>query len=212
MTLSGIQINLLGHTRKDYADTGVVGARAFQNDPFFEFMSPQAMVRARGLAIFCRSYVSVMGDAGHVLAARQPDGRLVGVAAWVKPGRFPLPPASQVRQLGAAFRALLLRPRALVIGSKYLLAVEKAHPHERLWYLQLLVVDPAVQRIGIGTLLQRPQLAQADEDGLPCYVETQNSDNLPYYGRFGYEVVEELRPVRGGPPIWTLRREPREPG
>jgi hypothetical protein len=61
-------------------------------------------------------------------------------------------------------------------------------------------------------MLQRPQLAQADEEGLACYVETQNPDNLPYYGRFGYEVVKELRPVRNGPPIWTLKREPRDPG
>ncbi|MGD0083690.1 MAG: GNAT family N-acetyltransferase [Acidimicrobiales bacterium] len=212
MTSSGIQINPLGHTRKDYADAGIVGARAFHNDPFFEFMSPQPMLRARGLALFCRSYVSVLGDAGHVLAARRPDGRLVGVAAWVKPGCYPLRLAAQVRQLGAAFRALVLRPKALVDGSRYLLAVDRAHPPEPLWYLQLLVVDPPVQRLGIGTMLQRPQLAQADEEGLACYVETQNPDNLPYYGRFGYEVVKELRPVRNGPPIWTLKREPRDPG
>ncbi len=212
MTLPGITVNLLGQTRKDYADAGIVGARAFQNDPFFEFMSPQPMVRARGLAIFCRSYVSVMGEAGHILAARRPDGQLLGVAAWVKPGRFPLPVASQVRQMGGALRALLLRPRALVIGSQYLLAVEKVHPHEPLWYLQLLVVDPSVQRMGIGAMLQRPQLERADEEGLACYLETQNPDNLPYYRRFGYEVVRELHPVKNGPPLWTLRREPREPG
>jgi predicted N-acetyltransferase YhbS len=111
----------------------------------------------------------------------------------------------------STFWALVGRPKALVDGTKYLLAIEKVHPHEEVWYLQLLVVDPSVQRLGIGALVQRPGLAKADEDGLACYLETQNPDNLPYYRRFGYEVVEELRPVKHGPPLWTMRREPRDP-
>jgi GNAT superfamily N-acetyltransferase len=212
MTPPDIRIGLLGHTGKDFGDAGVVGARAFHNDPFFEFLAPRPMQRARGLSLFCRSYVSVLGDAGHVLGARRPDGRLVGVAAWVKPGRYPLAIPAQLRLGGGSFWALATRPKALVDGGKYLLAIEKVHPHEKLWYLQLLVVDPSVQRIGIGGMLQRSELAQADEEGLACYLETQNPDNLPYYRRFGYEVVRELHPVRNGPPLWTMRREPRGPG
>jgi GNAT superfamily N-acetyltransferase len=212
MTPPDIQIDLLGHTSKDYGDAGVVGARAFHNDPFFEFLAPRPIQRARGLSLFCRSYVSVLGDAGHVLGARRPDGRLVGVAAWVKPGRYPLPVPSQLREAGGAFLALASRPKALVDGSKYLLAIDRVHPREDLWYLQLLVVDPSVQRLGIGGMLQRPELARADEEGLPCYLETQNPDNLPYYRRFGYETVKELHPVKNGPPLWTMRREPKDPG
>jgi GNAT superfamily N-acetyltransferase len=211
VTLPDVQIGPLGHTGKDFGDAGVVGARAFHNDPFFEFLAPRPIQRARGLSLFCRSYVSVLGDAGHVLGARRRDGRLVGVAAWVKPGRYPIPLPAQLRMLGGSFLALASRPQALVDGSKYLLAIEKVHPHEKLWYLQLLVVDPSVQRLGIGGMLQQSELARADEEGLACYLETQNPDNLPYYRRFRYEVVQELRPVRNGPPLWTMRREPRAP-
>jgi ribosomal protein S18 acetylase RimI-like enzyme len=211
MTVSGIEIDQLGTTSNDFDDAGVVAARAFHHDPFFEFLSPRAVQRARGLALFCRSYVSVLGDAGYVLGARRSDGRLVGVAAWVKPGRYPLPVGAQVRQGGGSFRALATRPRALVDGTKYLLAIEKVHPHEKIWYLQLLVVDPSVQRLGIGAMLQSPGLQRADEDGLGCYLETQNFDNLAYYRRFGYELAEELRPVKNGPPLWTMRRQPQEP-
>jgi ribosomal protein S18 acetylase RimI-like enzyme len=211
MTVTGIEIDVLGGTAKDFGDAGVVAARAFHHDPFFEFLAPRPIQRARGLALFCRAYVSVLGDAGHVFGARQSDGRLVGVAAWIKPGRYPLPVAAQLRQSAQALWALAIRPRALVDGTKYLLAVEKAHPHERHWYLQLLVVDPSWQRRGVGAILQHPGLARADEDALPCYLETQNPDNLAYYRRFGYEVVEQLKPVKDGPLLWTLRREPREP-
>jgi GNAT superfamily N-acetyltransferase len=211
MTLAGIEIDELGHTSKDYSDAGVVGARAFHHDPFFEFLAPRPVQRARGLSLFCRAYVSYLGDAGYTLGARQPDGRLVGVAAWVKPGRYPIPVPAQLRGAAQTIWALASRPKALVDGGKYMVAIDKVHPKEKIWYLQLLVVDPAVQRLGIGGMLQRPGLALADNDGLPCYLETQNSDNLPYYRRFGYEVVEELRPVKNGPPLWTMRREPREP-
>ena len=211
MTPPDVEIRPLDRTSKDYGDAGVVGARAFHNDPFFEYLAPRPIQRARGLSLFCRSYVSVLGDAGHILGARRPDGRLVGVAAWVKPGCYPLSIPAQLRQGGGAFWALARRPKALLDGGKYLLAIEKVHPHERLWYLQLLVVDPSMQRLGIGGMLQRPGMASADEDGLACYLETQNPDNLPYYRRFGYEVVRELRPVKNGPPLWTMRREPQDP-
>jgi GNAT superfamily N-acetyltransferase len=101
---------------------------------------------------------------------------------------------------------MALRPRALWDGLRYLLALEAVHPKEPVWYLLLLVVDPSVQRGGIGTRLQAAGMEQADQGGLDCYLETQKPDNLPYYRRFGYEVVEELRPVRSGPPLWTMRR------
>jgi GNAT superfamily N-acetyltransferase len=211
MTPPGIEVRPLGRSSKDYGDAGVVGARAFHNDPFFEFLSPRPIMRARGLAIFCQSYVATIGDRGVVLGARQADGRLVGVAAWIKPGCFPLPVATQLRQVGGSLRALAVRPRALVDGSKYLLAVDHVHPRDRHWYLQLLVVDPSVQRRGIGGLLQQPGLERADTDGLPCYLETQAPENLAYYRRFGYEVVDELSPVKNGPPLWTMLRQPKAP-
>ena len=50
-------------------------------------------------------------------------------------------------------------------------------------------------------------LEVADREGVDCYLETQKPENLAYYRRFGYEVVEELQPVAGGPPLWTMRRQ-----
>lgn len=184
----------------------MVAARAFHNDPFFEYLDPKGVRRARALALFWRSEIAALGDGAKVLGARDQDGRLVGVSVWLPPGEYPLPAADQVRQLLGAGRAMMLRPKAMVDGLRYILAIEKAHPKDELWYLLLLVVDPAVQRGGIGARLQEEGLASADRDGLDCYLETQKPENLVYYRRFGYAVAEELRPVRGGPPLWTMRR------
>jgi GNAT superfamily N-acetyltransferase len=161
------------------------------------------------LAIYWRSILAGLGGEDRLLAARDAGGRLTGIAAWVAPGAYPQPAPVQARQALGALRALVPRPPALVRGSKYLLAIDKVHPKEHLWYLELLVVDPSMQRSGIGGRLQAEVMAEADEDGLDCYLETQNSDNLPYYARFGYEVADELHPVRSGPPLWTMRRKAR---
>ena len=201
-----VEVAQLAERRRDLDDAAAVAARAFQFDPFFEFLSPRPLLRARGLGLYWRAVLANLGAGARVLGARRPDGRLVGVAATVEPGGYPPPVGAQLRQMAGAFRGLIPRPPALVTGSRYLLAIDKEHPHDELWYLALLVVDPELQRSGVGGLLQQPMLRAADEAGHDCYLETQNSDNLPYYRRFGYEVVTELRPVRKGPPIWTMRR------
>jgi GNAT superfamily N-acetyltransferase len=211
VSLAGIQVNEIGPSAQDYADAAVVASRAFHNDPFFEFLSPRPIQRAKGLAIFWRSQIAHLGERAVTLGARRPDGRLVGAAVWIKPGCYPLPVSLQLRQSGGALWAMYQRPRSLQHGSQYLLAIDKAHPKEPHWYLELLVVDPSMQRSGIGSMLQQTEMAKADQEGLPCYLETQNADNLPYYRRHGYEVVDELHPVKGGPPLWTMRREPKVP-
>jgi GNAT superfamily N-acetyltransferase len=209
MGLDGITIGAVGTSRLDLDESAVVAARAFYSDPFFEYLEPRPLLRARGVALFFRAAVEALGPERRVLGARDREGRLLGVAAWAPPGTYPPPARAQVRELASALRAFGPRPRALVDGSKYLLAIDRAHPKDELWYLLLLVADPSRQRSGIGTALQQPILDEADEAGLDCYLETQKEENLPYYRRFGYEVVRELHPVRAGPPLWTMRRRAR---
>jgi ribosomal protein S18 acetylase RimI-like enzyme len=192
-------------------DAAMVAARAFHDDPFFEFLDRRAVTRARGLALYWRASIAAAAASpgAQLTGARDDAGRLLGVSVVMPPGSYPLPAAAQVRQLLGALRAMVIRPAALVNGTRYLSAIEAAHPREALWYLMLLVVDPSAQRSGIGSRLQQEMLSAADADGLDCYLETQKPENVPYYRRFGYEVEGELRPVRKGPPLYRLRRRPR---
>jgi GNAT superfamily N-acetyltransferase len=205
---SGIDVEIapLSNRGRDLRDSAMVAARAFHHDPFFEYLDPNGVTRARGLALFWRSELAALGPDILLSGARTQDGRLMGVSVWLPPGTYPLPAASQVRQLAGSAWAMVLRPPALWRGLRYLLAIDKAHPKEQLWYLLLLVVDPSAQRLGIGARLQEEGLASADKEGLDCYLETQKPENLVYYRRFGFDVSQELRPVKGGPPLWTMRR------
>ncbi|HET9692526.1 MAG TPA: GNAT family N-acetyltransferase [Acidimicrobiales bacterium] len=203
-----VDVAPLTTTGRDLDEAAIVAARAFHIDPFFEWLVPGEVQRARALALFWRGMLSSLPPAAEVTGARRPDGRLVGVCAWVPPGAYPLAASGQARQLVGGLRALIRTPGRLAKGLPYLFAIDKAHPHEPLWYLMLLVVDPVAQRSGIGGRLQRPGLERADAEGADCYLETQKEDNVAYYRAAGYEVAEVLRPVAGGPPLWTMRRPP----
>ena len=82
------------------------------------------------------------------------------------------------------------------------------HTKDEHWYLVAIGVDPALQGSGVGTRLLAPGLAAADAEGLPAYLETEKERNLPFYGRHGFEVRDEIS-RRGTPTVWTMWREPR---
>jgi len=196
-------------TGRDLDEVAAVAARAFHIDPFFEWLEPGELRRARALGLFFRTMIRNAGPGVEVTGARRADGRLVGVAVWIAPSKFPPPVAAQVRSLLGSGWALALRPERLVPGTRYVAALDRAHPREPMWYLQVLATDPIAQRRGVGATLLGPGHERADREGLDCWLETQKEDNIVYYRRFGWEVAGELRPVSGGPPLWTMRRPSR---
>ena len=78
-------------------------------------------------------------------------------------------------------------------------------PH---WYLYGMGVKPSHQRQGVGHMLLQNVLVEADKAGLPCYLDTTNASNLPFYKRHGFSVVAHGQPIAEGPVIWAMRREP----
>ena len=67
-----------------------------------------------------------------------------------------------------------------------------------------------LERGGLGTRLLEPTLERADREKLACYLETSDRDNIAFYERFGFEVVDDNLPlIAGGPTHAAMRREPR---
>ena len=208
--MSGREIEIVEglSSRTEIDDAAVVGARAFQNDPFLRHLAPPSMLRARGLAIYMRAMLKNLGAGGRILTARH-EGRIVGLGAWVGPGGYPAPGRNQAAQVAGLVHAFAPRPQMAPDGMRYMRAIEHEHPKDPLWYLAILTVDPELQRSGIGRRLVEPILERCDVEGIDAYLETQKHDNLAYYQRFGFETVSELRPVASGPPLWTMRRSTR---
>jgi ribosomal protein S18 acetylase RimI-like enzyme len=88
-------------------------------------------------------------------------------------------------------------------------ALVRAHRKDPQWYLMVLCADPLAQRSGVGTMLLEEALTQVDVEGVGSHLETPRLDNVAYYRRFGYELIETLTPLEGGPPYYTMWRAPR---
>jgi GNAT superfamily N-acetyltransferase len=185
-----------------------VSVRAFADDPFFRWLFPNDTTRERSTAKIHAVVLRHLSSIGTTRTAFV-DGKVAGVALWLPPGSWPLPPMAQVRQLFGTIPAFRGSFSSLNRARPLLKEVAKAHPKRRHWYLQLLMTDPPYQRQGIGGLLQNPTLEICDREGLPAWLETQKHENLAYYARFGFEVVSEHKAPGDGPSIWSLNREPK---
>ena len=185
-------------------------ATAFHDDPPAVWLLPDEEKRRRALRgnfVMASRYGLRYGD-----TYVTPD-TTAGVAIWLPPDN-PVP--STPRLIRAGFLQFALAPLNFGFGAfRRFLAVmdqmEKLHKSDvpkRHWYLMVMGVDPPLQGQGIGSDLIQPGLAKADRDRLPCYLETAKEINLKFYGKHGFEVLREVELARGGPLMWTMKREP----
>jgi GNAT superfamily N-acetyltransferase len=184
-------------------------ARAFHDDPVFNFLIPDLRSQARAALTLMGSVLNDALPFGEVWVGRD-GGSITGAAVWLPPGAYP---RGTRREAITALQDLRSVPRIggrLPAGLRIFRAIDDAHrrvdePH---WYLALLGCDPKFQRRGIGTALLAPVLARADHEHFGAYLETQTPDNVPWYRRFGFDVVDELK-ARDCPPMWAMYRDPK---
>ena len=84
--------------------------------------------------------------------------------------------------------------------------IEKVHPKTPHWYLQVIGTDPVKQGKGFGSLIMRHQLAIADKQGVPAYLESSKESNIPIYKAFGFDVTGEIR-IPNGPVLYPMWRK-----
>ena len=79
-------------------------------------------------------------------------------------------------------------------------------PH---WYLLAIGVEPEHQGQGVAGAIMRPILERADDQHVPCYLETHEEKNVRIYQRHGFEIAERAE-VPGHPiPVWAMLRAAR---
>jgi GNAT superfamily N-acetyltransferase len=191
--------------------SAVVGAlaRAFYDDPLFNHFVPDPISQTKGLLTFMGAGVADAAPFGEIWVART-DGKVACGAVWLPPGAYP---RTARRDLMTNLRGAptFLRSGRRLGGAVRLLGVlDKAHHevHEPHYYLAILGTDPIFQRSGAGSAALRPVLERCDAEGLSAYLETQKEENLAYYARHAFELVQRVD-VKGVPPIWTMLRKPR---
>jgi len=178
-------------------------ARAFQDDPAWEWVLPSARRRAALLPWLFRVNFEVT-DAEPWTTV----GDVRGCARWVAPG----PPRMHV---GPMLRALVATPVRLREATQRFFAYGRAVEGMRVsaspgphWYLAGIGVDSGSRRQGIGTALLEPGIRHSKEDKVPCTLLTNNEENVAFYTKRGFEVVQEGRTPIEGPRAWVMHRRP----
>jgi ribosomal protein S18 acetylase RimI-like enzyme len=202
--------------RSRLADAADLAARAFHADPLFQWLFPEASVYAAQVRDVMHALLAVRVGFGSAYVAGGEPMRGVLAVEW--PGRV-ASTLETLRWLGPA----LLKMAARTLGTRdlgmqfsrgesglnVLGALHEQRPKAPHLYITVLSVEPTLQRTGIGGMLLRQALFEADRQGVPAHLETAKPANVDYYRRFGFEVLQDM--TRDGcPPVYVMQRAPRQ--
>jgi GNAT superfamily N-acetyltransferase len=185
--------------------------RAFWEFPESTHLLPDERNRRRVLPKFLGSEAK---DAAifHTLLAARHDGVIVGAAAWLPPGSYPV---SARRQVAEAISLLPVAPwgvGALREARRGQTANRSRHtgrpPH---YWLRAIGVEPDRQGEGIGTLLVCEMLQRADQEDRGCFLFTATAKNAAWYESLGFAIIDTYKPTATWPPTWAMWRTPQPP-
>lgn len=129
-----------------------------------------------------------------------------GAAVWKRPNAWKGSTVDMLRTAPAMVRSLRTKtPR--MIGS--LNAIEKVHPTQEHYYLEVLGISQEMQGKGIGSAMIRPMLDRCDSEGMPAYLESSNPQNIAFYVRHGFVATGEIVVGKGAPTVTAMWRDPR---
>lgn len=193
--------------RKDLPRAAACLARAFQDDPLQTYVLPDPAERAERSPGHFAPILEYGLRFGTVLTTA---GEPAGASVWLPPGRAIV---TDERAVEAGLDRLpdVLGAAAADRFFSVLSAVDPYHqtdvPRDH-WYVLVLGVEPAAQGLGLGRALLAPKLEEARRDRLPCYLETAQPRNVPFYQHLGFRVLREIVHEESGLPLWTFRLDP----
>ena len=177
-------------------------ARAFFNDPLIIYYLPDPVRREQVLPYLMLVSLRYALYYGEV----DTPAERIGAACWLQPGHTDLNLCGLIRSaIGVIPPNLGLE--ALRRINQIEPAIDRVHracmpgPH---WYLMLLAIEPSFQGQGIGGHLIERKLAEARQNGLPCYLETMTEKDVAFYRKHGFEVVFETEIHSGGLHVWMM--------
>jgi GNAT superfamily N-acetyltransferase len=200
-----VQRTVIPTTKQSYQQAAQVLARAFVDDPvtiasFPKFSSER---RVKALIVDFSAEVLLCIKKGCPLEVRE-DGKVIASSVIYPPGTYPLP----------AWDGWLLLLKSFLGNGfydirswmKWLEEVDKIRPSEPHFYLEYLGVEPEQQGKAIGSSILQVLTQMGDDKQVGCYLENANPRNLPFYQRFGFQVIQNKDII--DIPTWFMWRSP----
>jgi GNAT superfamily N-acetyltransferase len=138
------------------------------------------------------------------ICALSPEG-LVAVAGIAPAGTCQATALQRLRSLPSM---IALGPRAAPRVGKWLAEWGERDPDQPHSHLGPVAVEPSLQGGGIGSQVMREYCRRLDAGSEFSYLETDKRENVPFYERHGYAVIDEADVI--GVPNWFMLREPRD--
>ena len=189
-------------------EASAVLARAFQNDPLQSYVFPDEEQRRALSPAHFEPIVRFGYLAAEVWAVGDP---IAAAAIWCPPSGGSIDD-SLLEHAGFSRLPLLIGEEPLRRFNQMLHHVEPFRhadvpgPH---WYLMVIGVDSARQGQGLGGLLVEHGLRKADAEGVPCYLETCQPANVPFYRKHGFDILRHGIEPESGLGYWTFVRPAR---
>jgi GNAT superfamily N-acetyltransferase len=193
-------------------------ARSFDDDPIWTHIFPDAARRPRRLELMFGPLLEIYirHSVAHVAVDRRDDGQSdggnqalpLGAAMWGRPGHWRTSAREILPHLVTFARAFGVKGLGHLRDLQRIEQLHEPYAREPHHYLGVLGTEPTEQGRGVGSALVAHTLARADEEGLGAYLESSKESNVPFYGRFGFEVVGD-HTFRNGPTVYLMWRKPR---
>ena len=179
-------------------------SRAFHNDPLQQYVLPDNQDRRRLSPLHFQPILEYGLQFGEVLVT---DGSVKGVAVWLPPG------STEVSEDRAASAGLdrVAETIGEAAAARFFSTLEYLDPFhvsdapEPHWYTMVVGVDPSAQGQGLGRALLQPVLDRAQASGHPCYLETAQPENVPFYQHLGFRLLRDVVDPTSSLRLWTFR-------
>ncbi len=192
--------------RADETDVDILSqviAEAFFGLPPSRWLVEDPAVRRAIFPAYFRLYVEHATAVGLVHTTSDRDA----VALWLPVGpAAPGPPDGYSARLAAMTGPLIGRFEAFdaALEARHPAAV----PHQ---HLAILAVSPGRQGQRTGTTLLAARHATLDAEGIPAFLEASSPDARRLYLRHGYADYGPRIELPGGPALYPMWRQPRDP-
>ena len=198
--------NLFRLTKAQIKPAAEMLTRAFQDNPGLAYYFPDESERknkSHHLHQFMLCHGLIYGE----VYATSPN--LEGLAVWLPSENANMSLWRVIRSGGLSMIYKLGIKAASQVRpfGDYVSSVHKRHVPFRHWYLLGLGVDPDYQGQGYASALLKAMFTRIDKERLPCYLETQNANNVPIYQHYGFKVVEEGIVPNTRVTNWAMLRE-----
>ncbi len=181
---------------------------AFNNDPLWAEVFKNDPDRDQALSAFFTCpllYGMKFGKA----CATTPSAE--GVAVWV-PGKYADMSMWGMLRSGALFYGMKMGKQSvqnLAIVSKQTGRKRKKLMRNQAYnYLTIIGVSSSAQGKGFGSKLMDAIKQECDSEGLNLYLETEKEENLSFYEKHGFAVLEKINLPKIDLPMWLMLRHP----